>query len=130
MPRAQREKLATPCDLYWIVRPGPDYEEENVDKSNYMNEKCGYLLPPTNETLTEWLRIGIDGSAGGEVIEGWHCGGWWVDVSCVVEWMGSYHVEARYHRAGGDNDFVSSVLRMLYSAYQILTHTLGFGKIS
>ena len=61
--------LATPADLGWLVRPGPDYEIEDDDEDGILF-KFGRMVAPTDEEIIDWLRAGTSGDCGGEETEG------------------------------------------------------------
>ena len=104
-----RNLLATPADLGWLVRPGPDYEIEDDDEDGILF-KFGRMVAPTDEEILDWLRAGTSGDCGGEETEGWHDGGWWVDISCCVSWGYAHHSHGtRYYAAGDEGKFAIEI---------------------
>ena len=81
-----------------VVRgPNWQYGDEEATRGQ------GVVLEPDNGILEEWASGGISGACGGEYNTAWgmHTGGWWLDRSCVVQWLGS---GAIYYYRSGDND--------------------------
>ena len=81
-----------------VVR-GPDWQYGDEEATRGQ----GAVLEPDNGILEEWASGGISGACGGECNPAWgmHTGGWWLDRSCVVQWLGS---GAIYYYRAGDND--------------------------
>ena len=101
MARPSANLLATPADVGLPVRPNlQDYEPEADDDGRDLRLKLGTMVAPDNDDIIEWLRVGTTGDGGGEAIHGWYNGGWWVDISCVVQW--EHGNSPRFYMAGDE----------------------------
>ena len=109
MARLSASQLATPADVGWVVRPNPlEYELENGDDD--IRFKFGRVVVPDDEDIIEWLQLGTSGTCGGEAIQGWYDGGWWVDVSCCVRWEGPYRAHGtKYYKAGDQGRYAMQI---------------------
>ena len=110
MPQLSANLLATPADVGLVVRPNPpEYEPETDDDDIDLRLKFGTMLAPDDEQIIEWLRLGTTGLCGGQAIQGWYNGGWWVDISCVVRW--EHDTRPRYYMAGDEGRYCVQIAK-------------------